>query len=95
MLPGPTFSLTMQTSLAAVGVPALALPDSSKGSPFLNDFTVTTVVLASGLNAVFKASSHARGALAGELLPPPQAVKPPATATHVATLTHFRVILDL
>ncbi len=47
----------MHTSLAA-RVPE-ALPSRFRSSPCLNCFTTVTVVFASGLNAVFRLSSHA------------------------------------
>ena len=56
-LPGPTLSLTKQRSFAATGgVPVV--PDKAIGSPALNDLTSSTVVFASGLNAVFIVSSQ-------------------------------------
>src|SRR5450432_4570512 len=79
-LPGPTLSLTRHTSLVAIGV--VAAP-SVRASPFLKDFTRSTVVLASGLKAVFVVSSQVSavgtaagagaGAGAGASLPPPHA----------------------
>src|SRR5213075_1090476 len=54
-LPGPTSSLTMQTSLAAIGVVEVGAPRVS-GSFFLNALTSNTVVSESGWNSVFKSS---------------------------------------
>ena len=59
-LPGPTSSLTMQTSLVAVGVVDVAAPLASNGSPFLNALTSNTLVLASGANPVFIVSLQDR-----------------------------------
>ena len=88
-LPGPTLSLTMQTSLAASGVAPVAVPPRMSASPFLKALTATTVVSASGLKFALSVSSQASGAaLAGGggvpvaigrnalwlPLPPPQAV---------------------
>ena len=90
-LPGPTTNFTRQTSAAAAGgVPVV--PDSASGSPCLNDLTSTTVVLASGLNAVFMLSlqvSATAGAGAGAgagLSLPPQAARsaPVDAAAHAA-----------
>src|SRR6478672_10245935 len=55
--PGPTSSLTMQTSLAAMGGGGVAgVPESASASPFLNALTSNTVVSESGWNSVFKSS---------------------------------------
>src|SRR3982751_4653361 len=55
--PGPTSSLTMQTSFAAIGVLAFGVPIVS-GSFFLNALTSNTVVSESGWNSVFIESSQ-------------------------------------
>src|SRR5262249_6350496 len=58
-LPGPMVSLTRHMSLSAVGGGGVAgVPESAKGSPFLNAFTNVTVVFASGLNALIMELSH-------------------------------------
>src|SRR3954468_5525824 len=55
--PGPTRSLTMQTSLAATGGAGVAgVPESASASPFLYALTSNTVVSESGWNSVFKSS---------------------------------------
>src|ERR1039458_7829661 len=78
-LPGPTWSFTKQRSFPAVGVVDVGVPVSRRESPFLNCFTNSTVVLASGGKAVFMESSQvsATGADAGAGVegvdpPPPQ-----------------------
>jgi hypothetical protein len=78
-LPGPTWSFTKQRSFPAVGVVDVGVPVSRRESPFLNCFTNSTVVLASGVKAVFMESSQvsATGADAGAGVegvdpPPPQ-----------------------
>src|SRR5262245_22592032 len=87
-LPGPTISFTRQTSLAAVGGGGVAgAPDSASKSPFLKALTSVTVVLASGLKAVFIVSSHTKavgagvGAAASALLPPQASSNAAAAAT--------------
>src|SRR5215470_16323901 len=56
--PGPTFSLTRHRSAAAVGGVGPVVAPSAIGSPCLNACTSSTVVLSSGLNAVFMESSQ-------------------------------------
>src|SRR5262245_53738385 len=87
-LPGPTSSFTRHTSLAAVGgVGLVGVPDSASGSPFLKALTSVTVVLASGLKAVFIVSSHTKavgagvGVAAGALRPPQASSNAVATAS--------------
>src|SRR6476619_4107279 len=86
VLPGPTLSLTKQRSFAATGgVPVV--PGKAIGSPALNDLTSSTVVFASGLNAVFIVSSQVSatgadtGASAALLSLPPQATGSADAAT--------------
>src|SRR5215831_4144008 len=57
--PGPTTILTKHKSAAAVGgVGVAGVPDNARESPCLNAWTSTTLVLESGLKAVFIESSH-------------------------------------
>ena len=59
-LPGPTSSLTTQTSLSATGGAGVAgVPDRASASPLLNALTSSTVVRESGLNSSFIVSSQA------------------------------------
>src|SRR6185295_3692877 len=55
--PGPTSSLTMQTSFAAIGVVEVGVPRVS-GSFCLNALTSNTVVSESGRNSLFIESSQ-------------------------------------
>src|SRR5438094_7482198 len=55
--PGPTSSLTAQTSLAAIGVEGLGVVSVS-ASPFLNALTSNTVVRESGRKSAFIVSSQ-------------------------------------
>jgi hypothetical protein len=61
-LPGPTRSFTKHRSEGAFGVLAFAVPESRSGSLALKAWTSSTEVLASGLKAVFRLSSHFRSA---------------------------------
>src|SRR6185369_12946684 len=58
-LPGPMVSFTRHRSLIAIGGGGDAgVPESARGSPFLNALTKVTVVFLSGLNAAIMESSH-------------------------------------
>jgi hypothetical protein len=67
-LPGPTFNLTRHTSFEATsGGGDAGVPDNASRSPFLNALTKVTVVLASGLNAVFIQSSQVNAMVGAQL----------------------------
>ena len=71
-LPGPTSSFTTHTSVVAVGVVGVGVPDSSSASPVLKDLTSSTVVLASGLKPLLIESSQLNLVWpGGKTTPPP------------------------
>ena len=87
------------------GAGVAGVPDSASASPFLKALTATTVVLASGLKAVFMVSSHASavgagagaGAAAATVLSPlphPEVTTAVAAVTKSAARLPQRLLID-